>query len=333
MRVGAAVLWQKSVRTLVLACCRHDPVTRLAVVASTRLWNQQRGLSSLDESTTTTTEQEQQQLWEARLKDAWKLHNNTSSSDHPERYISSLEQVRDAYVNLGSWEDAFAMEEQLLKYTEKKREQTADAYHRMGSLQLQMQRFGEARRYYQLALAVFYDLHGRQSFHRDMGKMLIGLGGICVHQGDPEQALPLLAQAEMHYANHGMSVTDDNNNTEQQPPPDPHPEISVVFNNQALIYRMMGQHQMAIEKYKKMLVFCETYESDNEEKRDHVQLQIADCLLAVNQLSPALEYFQTLLQNEVRRRGGEATSTAQEGMLRHHIGVIYSKQVRTNTSI
>lgn len=330
MKVGAAALWQTSVRTLVLACRRHDPATRLAIVAPTRLWNLQRaGVSSLDKSTTT----DQEQLWEARLEDAWKLHNNISSySDNPDVYVSSLEQVRDAYVNLGCWEDAFAVEEQLLTYTDKdKREQTADAYHRMGSLKLQMQHFGEARRYYQLALGTFYDLHGRHVFHRDMGKMLIGLGGICVHQGDPEEALPFLAQAEMHYANHGMSVdNNDDINNNKTVLPDPHPEIAVVFNNQALIYRMMGQHQVAIEKYKKMLVYCEKFESDNEEKRDHIQLQIADCLFTVNQLNPALEYFQTLLQNELRRQG-EENSTAQEGMLRHHIGVIHSKQVCTNT--
>jgi tetratricopeptide (TPR) repeat protein len=173
-----------------------------------------------------------------------------------------------------------------------------------------------------------------------MGKMLIGLGGICLHRGDfPQEALPYLEQAEMHYSYHGMCIdNDDTKGEQQQQPPDPHPEISVVFNNQALIYRMMGQHHVAIEKYKKMLVFCEKYESDNEEKRDHIQLQIADCLFSVNQLSPSLDYFQTLLQNELtrqerRRHGGEenSTSTSQEGMLRYHIGVIHSKQVRTDT--
>jgi tetratricopeptide (TPR) repeat protein len=178
-----------------------------------------------------------------------------------------------------------------------------------------------------------------------MGKMLIGLGGICLHRGDfPQEALPYLEQAEMHYAYHGMCIDNDDTKGEQQQqqqqqqPPDPHPEISVVFNNQALIYRMMGQHHVGIEKYKKMLVFCEKYESDNEEKRDHIQLQIADCLFSVNQLSPSLDYFQTLLQNELtrqerRRHGGEenSASTSQEGMLRYHIGVIHSKQVCTDT--
>jgi tetratricopeptide (TPR) repeat protein len=274
---------------------------------------------------------DESEQWEARLTEALKRAHDESIA--PETWTSSLEEVRDCHVNLGHWEDAIAIEKKLLEVAPKETREQADCYHRLGSLELQMQHFAEARRYYHLALAIFYDIHGQDSFHRDMGKMLVGLGGICVHQGDsPELALPLLAQAEEHYRNHGMSVTTDTTIK----PNSPHPEISVVLGNQALIHRMMGQHQVAIEKYKEMLVFLHQYESDNEEKRDDVQLQIADCLFAVNQLSPALDHFETLLENvkrRSRRGGGEdetetTATTAHEGVLRHHIGVIYSKQVR-----
>jgi tetratricopeptide (TPR) repeat protein len=245
-------------------------------------------------------------------------------------------------------DDATAVEMKLLELfandKDDQREQ-ADCYHRLGSLQLQMQHFADARRYYQLALALFYEIHGRDSFHREMGKLLVGLGGICVHQGDPERALPLLAQAEEHYRQHGRRVTDpvimDSTITSDIDDIDddididdidgPHPEISVVLGNQALIHRMMGQHQVAIEKYKEMLVFLDRYETHNEEKKHEVQLQIADCLFAVNQLGPALDHFQILLDNlkSPSRRRGDDEETAQEGVLRYHIGVIHSKQVRT----
>jgi tetratricopeptide (TPR) repeat protein len=279
-----------------------------------RCWNQQRAFSSKAQ------EPDESEHWEARLKEALKKLDESTTTTSPETWTASLEEVRDCYVSLGYLEDAVAVEKRLLGLAKEKREQ-ADCHHRLGSLQLQMQHFADARRYYQLALALFYEIHGQESFHREMGKLLVGLGGICVHQGEPEQALPFLAQAEEHYRNHGMRVTGS-----QMITSDPHPEISVVLGNQALIHRMMGQHQVAIEKYKEMLVFLQHYESHDEEKRDQVQLQIADCLFAINQLGPALDHFQTLLENVKRRRGGE--ETAHEGVLRHHIGLIHSKQVR-----
>lgn len=336
-----AVLLQRSARTVMARCHWSNP----SLVVVPKLWNPQqqqhqrrRGCSSSSSARKALEpdEDESSELWEARLTKALQqLDDCTVGTETTWTAPSLLEEVRDCYVSLGRLEDAMTMEMKLLELAKDQREQ-ADCYHRLGSLQLQMQHFADARRYYQLALALFYEIHGKDSFHREMGKLLVGLGGICVHQGDPERALPLLAQAEEHYRQHGRRVTDpvimDSSITSDDDDIDgddgPHPEISVVLGNQALIHRMMGQHQVAIEKYKEMLVFLDQYESHNEEKKHEVQLQIADCLFAVNQLGPALDHFQILLDNLKSRRGDE--ETAQEGVLRYHIGVIHSKQVRNN---
>jgi len=328
MRRGA-VLLQRSAQILVArGACRSS-------VAVVSMWNPQlqqqtRGIKTMKETKeetvvvleeneqvpqqSTSNKDDSAQVWEECLKKALQHHKSTSVENNVNDWISSLETVRDCYVNLGYWDDALRMEEQLLDVLTELQDQ-ADCFHRMGSLHLQLQHFDKARIMYQAALEKFYEIHGHDSFHRDMGKLLIGLGGIRVHSGNPEQALPYLAQAEEHYRNHGIRRSD----SEQ---PDPHPELTTVLANQAVVHRMLGQHQVAIEKYKQIKAFVD----DDEEKKDELQFQIADCLFTLNQLSPALDHFETLLENEVRRRGGE--QSAHQGALRHHIGVIHSKQVR-----
>ena len=144
-------------------------------------------------------------------------------------------------------------------------------------------------------------------------------------QDNPQDALPYLAQAEEHYRNHGVSRTD----TTQ--PEYPHEDLVTVLANQAVVSRMLGQHQVAIDKYQEIMAWVE----NDEEKRDEVAFQIADCLFSVNQLSPALDHLTTLLQNQVQRSNasGYVSATAHEGALRHFIGVIHSKQSRMDEAL
>lgn len=299
--------------------------TRRAITSITETKDETVVLEEQDKALASNTatdedEEDSQEVWVERLKEALRKHESVSLENDKTAWIQSVETVRDCYLHLGSFADALTMEQQLLDVVDAYQDQ-ADSLHRMGSLHLQLQHFDKAKRYYQAALDKFYTIHGHESFHKDMGKLLIGLGGICVHSGNPDQALPYLAQAEEHYRNHGISRHD----TEQ---PDPHPEVTTVLANQAVVHRMLGQHQVAIDKYQEIMAFVEEENAPNKDvKRDELQFQIADCLFTLNQLSPALDHFETLLDNEIVRRGQEESS--HEGVLRHFIGVIHCKQVRS----
>jgi tetratricopeptide (TPR) repeat protein len=270
-----------------------------------------------EESKTTTTENEE---WQDRLKEALQHHQSMSLEKDKTAWIASLEQVRDAHVHLGNWNEALNIEKQLLQHATVPRDE-ADCFHRMGSLHLQMQHFDIAKKMYESALAKFYEIHGSDAFHADMGKLLVGLGGICVHSNNPQDSLPYLAQAEEHYRNHGVCRTD------ATPPEYPHEELVTVLANQAVVSRMLGQHQVAIDKYQEIMAWVK----DDEEKRDEVAFQIADCLFSINQLSPALDHLTTLLDNHVKRY--PSGTTAHEGSLRHLIGVIHSKQSRMDEAL
>lgn len=221
------------------------------------------------------------------------LQNYQDGKDDESSLSQCLEDLQKAYMDLEYWEEALKVEERKCDlYFKEGTDDYADSIHAQGKLCLRQDDFNNSRRLYEQALEYF------SSAQNDVqrGHVMISLAGWHYFQDDLNQALEYLQESEL--------LLDSN------------PSLLVkCLDNQGLIYRLWGEFDTALEKYRQGLqVVVE------DETRLALNMHVADMLVALEDQDQALELYQELLL-ETR-----TSNPGMHGVLLHNIASIHVDQ-------
>jgi tetratricopeptide (TPR) repeat protein len=268
---------------------------------------------------------------ERALKSALELYQSLSPNDPRAR--PALEAVRDCYENMLYWDDALAAEqalEELLLVEEDDEEQQAARAYRRGKLYMRLQNLVEASRYYKEALNIYERIYP-ESYRAEKGNVLISIAGIRFHREQLQASLQLLMEAEPHFRKHGLLQTSEAAANDLETPNlgKPHVDLVKCLQHQGLLHRTTEDFAAALNAYQEALHILETfYCSDTEnvvqERRQGLQMDVADMRSALDEFDSALAMYETILSEdkERRQRNGDKESTALDGVMLHSMGKI-----------
>lgn len=228
----------------------------------------------------------------------------------------SLENLRDCFEALEYWEESLHVEQELESYAGTSLE-LSESIFRQGKLCMRMGDPIHASEKYQRALDRFRIEHG-EIYHADVGNVLVAIAGVHYHRENPDECMQVLEEAEQHFRKHGLSQS-DTYELEQ----DPHPDLVKCLDNQGMIFRFREDFNSALEKFEEALALVEP---NNYEKRQTLQMHIADMLSALDDVDSGIYYYQKILKEDKERRGSDE-ETELDAVIRHSIGLLHSQEV------
>jgi tetratricopeptide (TPR) repeat protein len=217
-------------------------------------------------------------------------NNNNDNDDDDSYYI--WEDLHQAYVTLGYWEEALGVEQTKcdLYFTNNDTDEYADSIHLQGKYSLRQGDFNNSKRLYEQALAYYRS----QKNPVQQGHVLISLAGWYYFRDKLDLAMQHLMQSE--------------------PLLDQAPSLLVkCLDNQGLIHRILGDYGTALDKYRQALQVVV-----DEETRQALQLHVADMLVALEEPEQALEVYQELLLLL-----NNHDNPGMQGVLLHNIATIH----------
>jgi len=248
----------------------------------------------------------------------------------------------------------------------------ASTLHWLGSIHARSGHPAEAARWYGSALDMKRSVYGRRIFHPQIGKTLNGLALIEVAQAgmddeggialvDDEEAwrraLGLFEEAERNYTYANMdrggggrtgiaksAAANDDNDISSSPEDEEdcsnHPDLAMICENMALLFRRNNEHKAALARYQQALEIrrirsdADVAGGAGDGKILDLMLGIADCLRALSKFDEASELYEQVLESHIKdtRREveqapqeGVETRTALEAVLRHNIGLVHAQ--------
>ena len=246
----------------------------------------------------------------------------------------------------------------------------ASTLHWLGSIHARSGHPTEAERWYGSALDMKKRVYGKRNFHPEIGKTLNGLALIEVAQAHDEggivvvddeeawrRALGLFEEAERNYTYANMDrggggrtgiakpAVDNNAEDILSSPEDEedysnHPDLAMIYENMALLFRRNNEHKAALARYREALEIRRTGSDADvagvggDGKILDLMLGIADCLRALSKFDEASELYEQVLESHIkdtRRKAEQApqegveTRTALEVVLRHNIGLVHAQ--------
>ena len=247
----------------------------------------------------------------------------------------------------------------------------ASTLHWLGSIHARSGHPAEAARWYGSALDMKRRVW-RRTFHPEIGKTLNGLalievaqagmddeGGIAVVDDEEawRRALDLFEEAERNYTYANMdrggggrtgiakSAADNNGEDISSSPEDEedysnHPDLAMICENMALLFRRNNEDKAALARYRQALEIRQTGSDPDvaggagDGKILDLMLGIADCLRALSKFDEASELYEQVLQSHIkdtRRKAEQApqdgveTRTALEAVIRHNLGLVHAQ--------
>ena len=296
-------------------------------------------------------------------------HNDDSLTSKTE-IKESLQDVRNVYEALEYWDQALLVEQRLYEHlfdtqTEQSREATsqseqANALYRMGKLHMRLRQLGPALQHYQQAQQVLEELLQNDSDHdlsatkeavtTLVGNLWIAMAGVHYHRGRYEESLQHLLHAQSHLEE--LIDTNDGKATDSQ-----RLELSSALvkslQHQGLVHRSVEDFETALTLYQQALsilskqvpgeLLAYNFVSTNEtepatiesvitEQYQSLRLDIADMMAALEQLEPAIECYEAILADVIKRVGSSTESgeknkkrLAIEAIVRHSTGKLHAQ--------
>jgi tetratricopeptide (TPR) repeat protein len=209
-----------------------------------------------------------------------------SSSPSHSSSLSVLEDLHQAYHDLGYWHEALQVEQlrcdlYLLLGTS----EHADSIHTQGKLYLRQDDFYHSKKCYQQALDFFSSPTTNNPVQR--GHVLISMSGWYYFKNHLDTCLKLLLESEV--------LLDTN------------PALLVKnLDNQGLIYRLQEDYETALDKYRQALQVVL-----DDKTRQALQLHVADMLVALERPLDALELYMEILDS-IRPPPGVVTTNSKD---------------------
>jgi tetratricopeptide (TPR) repeat protein len=339
---------------------RHYQTVLLSASAPTQ---EEAGASSSPMTTTTTTAH-QEKLCEAmqQLRQAYEdLMYWDKAVDVEEKLLQQYTMIMEANTNNDGNEEI--------------RKKVATSLVKLGDLHVEMgHHFVEARRYYKQAMEIYLQLHqpppsplkkgGESSsnlsnppMHADMGQVLHSVAMTYARQEEFDKATTILNQAKEHFVYHGLSLPmndddhddddDDGDEDEEErndnTPKDHqvHPGVFQVLEDHAWILRLTDRYEMALSVYQEAYSYAKELKVEaKSEFWNDMEMNMADCQLALGKTEQALYTYQGLLDKAVAQRSkametndadgnpnDDEEAMSLESVMRHNIGHIHAKEV------
>ena len=246
--------------------------------------------------------------------------------------------------------------------------QIATTLHWLGSIHARSGNPTEAARWYESALDMKKRVYGNRTYHPEIGRSLNGLALIQVHQatssseddggaigGDEEawrRAMELFQEAERNYTFANMdrggggrtgiakpaaaSVEEEDNEDYSN-----HPDLAMILENMAMLFRQNNEHQAALTRYQQALSIRQSNADISGEAGSSgvedgkilgLMLSVADCLRASSKFDEAAELYEQVLASHIQTNSGNGesqgegeTRTALEAVIRHALGLIHAE--------
>lgn len=229
---------------------------------------------------------------EFSLKEALKNYEREEDGNLARPHL--LEDLQQAYIKLGYWEEALGIERTKCKeFFEPGTDEYADSIHTQGKFCLRQEDFKNSKKLYIEA----WDYFTTSQNDIQRGHVLISLSGWYYFRNQLDKAMDQLQESE--------ALLDSN------------PSLLVkCLDNQGLIHRLWGEYDTALEKYRQAL---QVVVDDNT--RQALQLHVADMLVALEEPDQALNVFQELLAETKT-----SNNLGIEGVLLHNIATIHVDQ-------
>jgi len=233
--------------------------------------------------------------------------------------IASLETMRDALEALEYWEDALLIEEELEGLATCALESAACIF-RQGKLLVRQELDLQGYARYQKALEIFTLEHNNRNnvaaaaaaavvdsddedddvyFHADIGNVIVAMAGVHFSQGNVDECLTTLDAAEDHFRNHGTKKSERPSFLSWTPQTEPHPDLVKCLDNQGMMLRFQEDYYGALTKYEEAL---DVLGDRDVEKRQALQMHIADMLKCVDDIDGAITYYEKILAEDKARR-------------------------------
>jgi tetratricopeptide (TPR) repeat protein len=167
-----------------------------------------------------------------------------------------------------------------------------------------------------------------------IGNIQISRAGVHFHRGRLMESLQTLQESEAHFVNH----KDDGG--------PPHVDLIKCLQHQGLVHRSMHDYELASQAYTRALTVLDNLQHQDSsttlgeapptmdatasyiyhERRQGLQLDLADMLAAMDQNEPACNLYQQILDDD-RRKSNERT--ALQGILLHNLGRLHAQAEST----
>ena len=308
-------------------------------------------------------EQLEQALQESLQQYEEALMNDNTNDRDPNKLKQALIKLRTIYEDLQYWDEALHLEqlymEQYTITSSNSNIDRADSLQRQGTLYRRMNNLLPAGQLYQQALDILNDndndgndTHGDRVRQRKMGQVLMSMAGLQFQRNHVKESMQLLQKAQTCFA-----PSSSNNNE-----PDESSIIDLVMclQHQGLLHRSQHDFASARDCYEQALTILDPLliidqktlndEEDGDgnkrksyyEKRQGLQLDLADMLAALDQNEQACELYQRILiedkeigrQQQAIARGdndndSEEEPSALEGLVLHNLGRIHAQSPET----
>jgi tetratricopeptide (TPR) repeat protein len=258
--------------------------------------------------------------------------------------VKHLQTLSRAYEDLEYWSDALETEKRLLDYYRQDKDDhstVAACLYRIGKLSMQEGNLHEARRYCQQSLDEYNRAYSNV-YHADKGNVMISLAGIDYHHDRYDQALEKLHEAEPHFMRHEQSIhgnsdtkatyssssinNDSDSSTVDQPG---HVNIIKCWQQIGLIYRTVEDYEEALKYYQKALdVVTRWFPTD--ERKQSIQLDVADMLQALDRPQEALAVYQQIQEEDRGNRSDSDEETPLDSVTCHAMGKIHAQLGNTS---
>jgi tetratricopeptide (TPR) repeat protein len=209
----------------------------------------------------------------------------------------------------------------------------ASCIYRQGKLHMLMTDPMQASIQYQRALELLQMEFGNHHYHADIGNVLLAKAGLEFQRQQIDKALQLLLESELHYRNHDRPQEPSSNPRKgdiHKGATTPHPDLVKCLDYQAMMYRLKGDYPTSLEKYQDALQLLingmTVTDMDLQEKRQSLQLHIADVLGTMDDIDGALSYYQTILDQDRQQNRTATADPALEGVILHSMGSLYMQQ-------
>lgn len=246
----------------------------------------------------------------------------TKEKTAPETLVAMLHELRTIYEALEYWEQALTLEHVLLQEHSSTMTslEKADTIYRQGKLHMRLGDLSQASKLYQRALE---SLQTEWEATRDcdvsplIGNLLISKAGIDFHKGRLQESLETLHKSEPYFRS-------DNG---------PHVDLVKCIQHQGLLHRSMQDFASARDKYEEGLEILEGLKDKLDaalfhEKRQSLQLDLADMLAALDDSELACDLYQTILEED-QKHSQSTEPTALEGIILHNLGRIHAQNEAT----
>lgn len=253
-----------------------------------------------------------------KLQSLQSVGNN--NNDAPNQVLlkkESLEEVRQCFEALEYWEDSLAVEQQLEMFADSALELAACIF-RQGKLLVRVNDLSQASTKYQKALEMFQIEHDNGTiYHADIGNIMVAMAGVDFAREDIDKCLSTLDASEDHFRHHGQSIAEECKSLNE-----PHPDVVKCLENQGMMYRLKQDFFQALGKFEEAL---EVVKETEIEKRQALQMHVADMLGASGDLDGAIVYYEKI-RSEDRAQRVDGEETALDGVILHCLGVLHSQQ-------